>query len=71
MNNWYCTKCHVNNAGEVSRCSFCGAPKPGELVNSRDSEEDNRLSKALHEVIEKLTPFQKRSMWAWLENNVL
>jgi hypothetical protein len=69
-NRWRCLKCNSTNSLSIPRCSFCSEPRPGTDVNVKQQVLD-KLTKDLHNAIEKLSPQQKQKMWRWLEDNLL
>jgi hypothetical protein len=65
---WLCVKCNTWNPGIKSRCGFCSQTKPGAETQDLALE---KITKDLHNTIEKLTSKDKKRMWRWLEDNVL
>ena len=72
---WLCNKCHSWNGGDKTRCSFCSEPRPVQDAQSEmtapEAVADDKLTQQLHNIVEKLTPIQKKKLYRWLEDNVL
>ena len=69
---WVCKKCHSWTSGEKNRCSYCGEPQPKtqEVVEAVDTIDEN-FTKTLHNIVEGLTPLQKKKLYRYFEDNVL
>jgi len=73
---WFCNKCSSWNEGDKTRCSFCSNSKPVAVnpVATAAAEEANgeaKLTQMLHNIIEKLTPIQKKKTYRFLEDNFI
>lgn len=72
MNNWYCSNCKTWNDMHKTRCGFCSQGKPENKENVNDiSKGVDDLSQKLHNVIDRLTIFQKKKLYHWLEDNII
>jgi len=71
---WLCPKCNIKSSDDVTRCSFCGCPRPAdpELAEKhiKDYSEHN-LRKSLHYQIEHMKPQALHRVWKWLEDNII
>lgn len=69
---WVCKKCNSWTTGEKNRCSFCSEPRP--IVTEEadtDATEMDKLTKRLHNIVEGLTPLQKKKTFRYFEDNFL
>ena len=67
-NRWLCVGCNSWNPKSIPRCSFCSKGRASEETSDTAVE---KLTKDLHNTIEKLNPRDRKRMWRWLEDNVL
>jgi len=67
-------KCGIGNDTNITRCSFCSAPKPADpLAREKQEQISNteKLKLTLHNAIEKMNHNQRTNVWRWMEDNVL
>ena len=71
---WLCEKCHSNNELSKTRCGLCGNSQPNTALSTQenqDAEVETKLLQQIHNIVEKMTPTQRRKMYRWLEDNIL
>ena len=70
MERWKCNKCQSFNSGTVNRCSFCNTPKTN-INENVINDNDIKLLNTIHNLVEKMTPIQRRKLYRWMEDNIL
>lgn len=72
---WLCNKCYSWNSSSKTRCAFCSAPKPVQDEQKEtpipESVAEDNLTQQLHNIVEKLSPLQKKKLYRWFEDNIL
>jgi hypothetical protein len=66
MNGWRCIKCSCQNGNEKPRCGFCSTPRPENNI-SPEEYADQKITKALHNAIEKLLPRQRNLILSYFQ----
>lgn len=69
--SWLCKKCNTWIDIERPKCSFCGAAREAAIAEASPNPEDVKLTRALHDAIERMNYGQKVKTWRWLEDNII